>query len=174
LGWKLARGYSVRRGGLPHAAGRPSGWATAWWPGPAEEAARGAGAGRTSDALTVWSPRGGHARSSGVVWLVCVLRRTRCLEKGGVSTVRAAATHLTRWRWRGLTRAAAQRAGVERRRHGDVPQWQRCSGHGWQGPAVPEEKGEGEAHATCESQRTEDQLTEEVETQRRGGSDVRW
>jgi hypothetical protein len=58
-----------------------------------------------------------------------------------------------------------------------VPWWQRCSGHGWhrwQGPAVPEEKGEGEAHATCESRRTEDRLTEEAETQRRGGSNLWW
>jgi hypothetical protein len=58
-----------------------------------------------------------------------------------------------------------------------VPWWQRCSGHRWhrwQGPAVPEEKGEGEAHATCESRRTEDRLTEEAETQRRGGSNLWW
>jgi hypothetical protein len=62
LGWKSARGYSARRGDLSHVVGRPAGWATAWQPGPAKEAARGAGAGRTPDALTAWSLRGGHAR----------------------------------------------------------------------------------------------------------------
>jgi hypothetical protein len=39
---------------------------------------------------------------------------------------------------------------------------------------VLEEKGEGEAHATCESRCTEDRLTKEAETRRRGGSDFRW
>jgi hypothetical protein len=66
---------------------------------------------------------------------------------------------LTRWWRRGLTRAAARRAGVEWRRRGDVPRWRRCSDHGrrrWRGPAAPEERGEGEAHATCEPRRTED------------------
>jgi hypothetical protein len=87
-----------------------------------------------------------------------------------------AATRLTRW-WQGLTRAAARRVGAERRRRGDVPRWQRRFGHGWRwwrGPAAPEVKGEGEVHATCEPQRTEDWLTEEAETLRRGGSVFRW
>jgi hypothetical protein len=35
-----AHGYSARFGGLPRAAGRKAGWATARWPGPAGEAAR--------------------------------------------------------------------------------------------------------------------------------------
>jgi hypothetical protein len=83
---------------------------------------------------------------------------------------------LTRRRRRGLTRAAARRAGAERRRRGDVPRWWRRSDHRWhqwRGPAVPEEKGEGEVHATCESRRREDRLTEEAETRRRGGEAVR-
>jgi hypothetical protein len=93
------------------------------------------------------------ARSGGATWLVRVLQLTRCPGKDCVSTVRAAATHLTRWRQRGLTRATTRRAGAERRRRGDVPWWQRRSGHGWhwwQGPAVPKGKGEGEVQATCE------------------------
>jgi hypothetical protein len=43
------------RGGLPHAADRQAGWASAWQPGPAEEAAHGAGTGcarRRGGALT--------------------------------------------------------------------------------------------------------------------------
>jgi hypothetical protein len=39
---------------------------------------------------------------------------------------------------------------------------------------VSEEKGEGEAHATCESRCTEDRLTKEAETRRRGDSDFWW
>jgi hypothetical protein len=112
--------YSARLSGLPRVAG----WATAWRPGPTMEAAPGAGAGRAAARL---------AR---------VLRRTRCPRNCGVSTVRAAATCLTRWWWRWLTRAAARRAGAERRWRGDVPRWRRRSGHGrrrWWGPAAPEE-----------------------------------
>jgi hypothetical protein len=111
------------------------------------------------------------ARGGGAARLVRVLRRTRCPRKGGVSTMRAATTRLMRWRRRGLTRAAARRAGAERRRRGDVPrcQWRFAHGwHRWRGPAVPEGKGEGEAHATCEPRRTEDRLTEEAETRCRG------
>jgi hypothetical protein len=70
----------------------------AWRPSPAEEASRGVGAGCVPDALAVWSPRGGHACGGGVAWLVRVLRRTSCPEKGGVSTAGAAAMHLKRWR----------------------------------------------------------------------------
>jgi hypothetical protein len=130
-----------------------------------------------SDALAVWSPRGGHARDGGAARLAHMLHWTRCPGNSGVSTMRAAATRLTR-RWRrGLTRAAARSAGAERRQCGDVPRWRRRSGHGWrqwQGPASQEGKGEGEAHATCEPRRTEDWLTEEVETRRRGGLVFWW
>jgi hypothetical protein len=55
-----AHGYSERHGG------RPAGWAMAWQSGPATEAACGAGAGRAPDALTMWSPRGGHAHGDKV------------------------------------------------------------------------------------------------------------
>jgi hypothetical protein len=158
-GFKPAHSYSARRGGLPCAAGQPADWATTWQPGPVVEAAHGAGVGRAPDAFATWSPRSGHARGGWAARLVRMFRQTRCLEKGTVSTVRAAATRLTRWRRLGLTRATARRAGVERRWRGDVPRWRRHSGHGWQGPAVPEGKGEGEAHATCEPRRTEDRLT---------------
>jgi hypothetical protein len=41
LGWKPPWGYSARHGGLPHTAGRPAGWVTAWRPGPAKEAHAG-------------------------------------------------------------------------------------------------------------------------------------
>jgi hypothetical protein len=81
---------------------------------------RGSGA-RAPDAFATWSPHGGHARGGEAARLVRVLRRTRCPEKGGMSTVRAAATRLTRWQRRGLSRATARRAGEERRR----------SDHGW-------------------------------------------
>jgi hypothetical protein len=39
LGRKSARSYSARHGGLPCAAGRKAGWATAGRPVPATEAA---------------------------------------------------------------------------------------------------------------------------------------
>jgi hypothetical protein len=89
-----------------------------------------------------WSPRGGHAHGGGAARLARVLLRTRCPGNSGMSTVRAEAMRLTRWRQRGLTRAAARRAGVEQRRRGDVTRWRRRSGHGrhqWRGPTVPEE-----------------------------------
>jgi hypothetical protein len=113
-----------------------------------------------------WSPCSGHARVGGVARLARVRRQTRCIGKGSTSIVGVAATCLTRWRWRGLTRATAWRAGAERRRPDDVQRWRSRSGdgwHQWRGPAVLEEKGEGEAHANCEPRRTEDRLTEEVE-----------
>jgi hypothetical protein len=39
VGPKSSRGYSARPGGLPCAVGQKAGWATAWRPGPAAEAA---------------------------------------------------------------------------------------------------------------------------------------
>jgi hypothetical protein len=164
---KPAHGYSATRGGLPCAVGRISGWAMAWWCGPAAEVPHGTGAARAPDAFAAWSSRGGHAHGGRAARLVCMLQWTRCPKKGGVSTMRAAATRLMRWRRRGLTRAAARRAGVERRWHSSVPQWRRHSSHGWHwwwGPALLEGKGEGETHATCEPRCTEDRLTEEEET----------
>jgi hypothetical protein len=155
LGHGLAA-WSIRRGGPRRGSrtrvGHTHGMVTAWWP----------------------RARGGAARMSRV------LRRIRCPRNGGMSTVRAAATCLMRWWRRGLTRAAARRAGVERRRCGDVPRWRRRSSHGWHrwwDPAAPEGKGEGEAHATCEPRRTEDWLIEEAETRCRGWLDLpvpRW
>jgi hypothetical protein len=150
---------------LARAADRQADWATAWRPGPAEDAARGAGAG----ALAAWSLRGGHTCGDGVARLVHVLRRTRCLRNGGASTVGAVATRLTRWRWRWLTQTATRRVGAERRQHGDVQRWRRCSGDGWRwwrGPAMPNEKGEGEAHANWKPRRMEDRLTEDAENRR--------
>jgi hypothetical protein len=123
------------------------------------------------DELAAWSPRSGHAHDSGVGRLARVLRRTRCPRNGGKSTAGAAAMRLMRWRGRWLTQAVARRVRVKRRRHDDVPWWRRRSGHRWRwwrGPAVLEEKGEGEAHATCEPRRTEDRPTEEVKIRRRG------
>jgi hypothetical protein len=67
--------------------------------------------------------------------------------------------------------------GAEWRRRDDVQQRRRRSSDGWrrwQGPAVPEEKGEDEAHTNCESRRTEDRLTEETEIDAGGGSDIWW
>jgi hypothetical protein len=65
-----------------------------------------------------------------VARLAHVLRRIRCPRNGGVSTARAAGMRLMRWQWRGLTPAAARRAGAEWRRRSEVPRWQRRSGHG--------------------------------------------
>jgi hypothetical protein len=48
------------RGGLPHAADRQAGWASAWRPGPAEEVARGTGTGRARQ-------RGGALTGSSMV-----------------------------------------------------------------------------------------------------------
>jgi hypothetical protein len=126
----------------------------AWQSGPAAEAACGAGAGRAPDALTMWSPRGGHAHGD----KVSQKRQREHREGGGNAPDEVVAVR-------------AGRAGVEQRRRGDVPRWRRCPDHGWRwwrGPAVLEGKGEGEAHATCEPRCTEDLLTEEVETRRRG------
>jgi hypothetical protein len=100
------------------------------------EAAHGAGEGCASGVLTVWSPRGGHARGVGAARLAHMLEWTRCPENSGVSTVRVVGMHLMRWRWRGLTRAAARHAGVEWRRRGDVPRWRRCSDHGGAGGRI--------------------------------------
>jgi hypothetical protein len=52
-----ARGYSVRRGGLPRAIGWKAGWAMAWWPGSAAEAARACRCGhRARDGTVALSP----------------------------------------------------------------------------------------------------------------------
>jgi hypothetical protein len=59
-------------------AGRPAVWATAWWPGPAAEAARGAGHGHRTVATRAAAGR-----------LALVLWWTWCPRIGGVSTVRA-------------------------------------------------------------------------------------
>jgi hypothetical protein len=73
-------------------------------------------------------------------------RRTRCSGRGGASTGEARAVRLTRRRWRGLTRAARQRGGVEevaQRRHS---RWWRRSGsrRRWaRGPATPVNQGRG-------------------------------
>jgi hypothetical protein len=68
--------------------------------GLAVRSSRGGGPRRRSgpraDALTAWSPHGGHTHDGGTARLAHVLRRIRCPRNGGVSTVRAAATRLTR------------------------------------------------------------------------------
>jgi hypothetical protein len=55
--------HPMGHGGLPCAASRQAGWASAWMPGPAEEAARGVGTGRAR-----WSsPWRGHRAWYGMV-----------------------------------------------------------------------------------------------------------
>jgi hypothetical protein len=121
-----ARGYSARLGGLPRSADRPAGWATAWQPGPAAEAARSAA-----------SPRAATNKVS---------QKRRCEHREGVGDapdeVVVARAHPSSDSTCGGGVEEAQRCPT-------VAEALRSRRRRWLGPAAPEERGEGEAHATC-------------------------
>jgi hypothetical protein len=75
-----------------------------------------------------WSPRGGHMHG-GVASPGSPTDKVS--REGGVSTVGAAATRLTRWRQRGLTQAVGRREGEEGWWLIDIPRW-------WRGPVAGE------------------------------------
>jgi hypothetical protein len=78
----------------------------------------------------------------GVTRLVRMLWRTRCPRNGDASTVGVAAAM--------AHPSSGSMCGGRAVACDDVQRWRRCSDdewHWWHGPAVPEEKGEGEAHA---------------------------
>jgi hypothetical protein len=113
--------------------------------------------------LAAWSPRGGAASLRAPADKVSRKRRREHREGGSdapdeVAAVRA---HLSRGSTCGGRVEVARRCPT-------VAEVLRSRRRQWRGPTAPEERGEGEAHATCEPQRTEDRLTEEAETRRRG------
>jgi hypothetical protein len=138
----------VRRGGLPRAAGRQTDWTTAWRPDPTEEATRERAVcpERTHGVVTARWPlaqrwggaAGPRAPADKVSWELW------CEHRGGGDNapdeVAAAMAHPSSGLTCGGRAEAAQRCPT-------LAEVLRDGWHRWCGPALSEEKGEGEAHA---------------------------
>jgi hypothetical protein len=104
-------------------------------------------------------PRGGSGACAGRTRGVVTTRWPHTRRWGGVAGPRAPTDKLSRERWRehrwGCGNAPEEVAAVMAHPSsgstcGDVQRWRTHSGDGrrrWRGPAVLEEKGDGEAHA---------------------------
>jgi hypothetical protein len=104
--------HPMGHGGLPCAASRQAGWASAWMPGPAEEAARGVGTGRAR-----WSsPWRGHRAWYGMV--ACSPMARWRLDDGMVQPGSTRGLHGGRRREEGMVGSQRKRVNVRGRSGG--------------------------------------------------------